>query len=325
MPAAIGCNGDVMREKTLPTRRALVVERSKVDRRVIGSLLEDEVGMEVEFARDGASALARLAAEAPDLVVTELEIPEMDGLELIRAVKSRHPLVPVVIVTSQGSEELAVRALRNGAASYVAKRSVSQDLVETVEGVLAAALQERNRFRLLKTMSDCESSFVLGNDRSLFGPLVAYLQEQVGMLGLCNGSELTRLGVALEEALSNAAEHGNLELDSTLRENDREAYDALTRERLGSTPYRERRVHVRAKLTRSQAMFEVRDEGRGFDPESLPDPTDPQNLLRPCGRGVMLMRTFMDEVRFSYGGRQVTLIKRKSDSEIPDPAAGDEA
>lgn len=308
-----------MSETTRATRRAVVVERSEADRRIIGALLEEKVGMEVEFAPDAASALEQLDAELPDLVLTELELPEMDGLDLIREVKARHPRLPVVIVTSQGNEEMAVRALHLGAASYVSKRSLSEELVEAVEGVLAVALQERNRFRLLEAMTTCESKFVLGNDRSLFAPLVSYLQEQVAILGLCNGSELTRLGVALEEALSNAAEHGNLELDSVLREDDREAYDAMMHERLRTPLFRDRRVHVRARLSRDEAVFEVRDEGAGFDPDMLPDPTDPRNLLRPSGRGVMLMRTFMDDVRFSRGGREVVMVKRRSTEEGVDP------
>jgi len=55
----------------------------------------------------------------------------------------------------------------------------------------------------------------------------------------------------------------------------------------------------------------VRDEGPGFDPASLPDPTDPANLDRPCGRGMLLMRTFMDNVIYNDRGNEVTLFKER--------------
>jgi len=58
--------------------------------------------------------------------------------------------------------------------------------------------------------------------------------------------------------------------------------------------------------------FIVRDEGPGFDPSALPDPTDPENLLKPCGRGVMLIRTFMDQVNFSAKGNEITMVKRRA-------------
>lgn len=76
-------------------------------------------------------------------------------------------------------------------------------------------------------------------------------------------------------------------------------------------PYRDRRVHVTARFDSDEAVFVIRDEGSGFDPAKLPDPTDPENLIRPFGRGVMLMRTFMDEVSFNSRGNEITLIKRK--------------
>ncbi len=57
----------------------------------------------------------------------------------------------------------------------------------------------------------------------------------------------------------------------------------------------------------------IRDQGRGFDPNSLPDPTDPANLEKAAGRGVLLMRSFMDEVSYNDRGNSVTLVKRRSD------------
>jgi anti-sigma regulatory factor (Ser/Thr protein kinase) len=119
-----------------------------------------------------------------------------------------------------------------------------------------------------------------------------------------------RVGVALEEALVNALFHGNLEVDSELREQDNEAYHAVAEERRGQSPYRNRKIFVDAHLSREKAVFVIRDEGPGFDPESLPDPTDPANLERVSGRGVFLMKTFMDELRFNPSGNQVTLTKR---------------
>ena len=56
----------------------------------------------------------------------------------------------------------------------------------------------------------------------------------------------------------------------------------------------------------------IRDEGPGFDPDGLPDPTDPENLTKASGRGVLLIRTFMDEVRFNDTGNEITMIKRCS-------------
>jgi anti-sigma regulatory factor (Ser/Thr protein kinase) len=82
-------------------------------------------------------------------------------------------------------------------------------------------------------------------------------------------------------------------------------------QRRQSSPYLDRRIHVQAKLSRESILFVIRDEGPGFDPRRLPDPTDPANLETVSGRGVFLMRTFMDEVIYNATGNEVTLIKRR--------------
>jgi anti-sigma regulatory factor (Ser/Thr protein kinase) len=79
------------------------------------------------------------------------------------------------------------------------------------------------------------------------------------------------------------------------------------------TPYAERRVQVTARIDPEEALFVVRDEGNGFNPDDLPDPTNAENLLKPSGRGVMLIRTFMDEVSFNDKGNEITMIKRHAD------------
>ena len=97
-------------------------------------------------------------------------------------------------------------------------------------------------------------------------------------------TERIRVGIALNEALLNAIQHGNLELNSDLRQEDEQVFRDLGEERRRQPPYRDRRVHVRATLSRSEAVYVVEDEGPGFDPATVPDPTDPANLERIGGR-----------------------------------------
>lgn len=291
----------------MPT--VLVVEDSPVDRRLVEELLAPLPGLTVQFAAHTAEAELLLAQQPPDLVLTDLMMPEMAGLELLTTVRSRFPGVPVILITSMGSEELAVEALRRGAASYVPKRRLTRDLLSTVESVLATVAHQRMQGRLRECLARSEFAFVLHNDSTLFHPLIEFVQAAVGQMGLCDEADQTRLGVALEEALANALYHGNLEVSSQLREENDAAYHTLVAERRQQPPYRDRRIAVEVSLTRRQAVFTIRDEGRGFDPSTLPDPTDPSNLEKVSGRGVLLMRSFMDEVRYNDLGNVVTLVK----------------
>ena len=109
----------------------------------------------------------------------------------------------------------------------------------------------------------------------------------------------------------NAIDHGNLELSSELREDGSgDSYRQIGDERIALEPYASRRVTLRALLTEDEIRYVITDEGRGFDPSTLPDPRDPENLLRPHGRGMMLIQNFMDSVSHNENGTEITMIKR---------------
>ncbi len=98
--------------------------------------------------------------------------------------------------------------------------------------------------------------------------------------------------LATEEALVNAIKHGN-------------HYDA------------DKRVRIRCRVSPALVRIEVADEGPGFDLSQVPDPRDPCQLESPCGRGIMLMRSFMSRVQFNKLGNQVILEKERAGSRQP--------
>ncbi|MBP87124.1 MAG: hypothetical protein CMJ64_10470 [Planctomycetaceae bacterium] len=293
----------------------LVVDDSPIDRRVVGGLLNKAPTLEVVYAADGEEALQVLRDSKPNLVVTDLIMPNMDGLELVAASVAEFPLVPVILMTGKGSEQIAVDALKAGASSYVPKSFLQDLLVDTVENLLAMAYEEQTQVRLLDCMVGC--TFVIENDASMIPPMINYAKRFIRQSALCDETGGIRTCVALEEALNNALYHGNLELDSELRESDRPKYRALVEERRQADPYQSRRIYVTIRVAEDHGAFVISDEGPGFDPRTLPDPTDPANLERPSGHGLLLMRTFMDEVIYNDAGNQVTLIKRRNGSENP--------
>lgn len=290
----------------------LVVDDSAVERRVVGGLLSTNPDWTVEFAGDGAEALERCRLHEPDLVLTDFNMPSMDGLQLLNRLRQQHSNVPVILATGDGSEELAVTALQQGAASYVPKTLLARDLNRVVDTVLTASRDRRRADAVLTSLVQQRMRFSFPTDRRLVGSAVNTLQDYASRFGIFTDRERTRVGVALEEALLNAVIHGNLEVSSKLRDADDGSYERLIALRVAKKPYCDRRVLVKADFTPNEARFVIRDQGRGFDVSKLPDPTDPENMARAHGRGVLLIRTFMDEVTYNSKGNQVTMVKRKN-------------
>lgn len=288
----------------------LIVDDDEIQRRLAGHLLRGLKDLEISYAEDGAKAIESIARATPDLVLTDLNMPGMSGLQLVEQLHLDRPTLPIILMTASGSEQVAVAALHAGASSYVPKSDLRQTLPDTVRKLLQVVQSHRQRSQLLKYLKHGETYFVLDNDPDLVPPLLGYLQDNIDRLGFADPSLRMDVGMAMMEALSNAMYHGNLEVSSDLRQDGQEAYDAKIQERRGEDPYRSRKVHLTARESREGVTYIIRDEGPGFDWRKLPDPTLPENMEKLCGRGLLMMRTFMDSVEYNDAGNQVTLTKR---------------
>lgn len=288
----------------------LVVDDSLVERRIVGAMLTRNIpDLTVTYAPDGVQALEEIKKASFDAVLTDFQMPNLDGLGLLEQMTQSCPGVPVVVITGCGNESTAVRALQAGAASYLNKQDLDTLLVDTIQNVLALSQTRLNRRRLISSLTSQSAQFVLENDVMLVTPLITWLQDQMITMRLADDSQVLRVGVALHESLTNAIYHGNLELDSQLRQEDETVFYELAEHRRHQEPYAERRVHVQVTATREVVRYQIRDEGPGFDVNRVADPTDTEHLMRIGGRGLLLIRSFMDEVTHNAKGNEITLVK----------------
>jgi len=295
--------------------KILVVDDSAVARHAITRILSQDQQLSVGSVVDGQAALEDIANGEPDVVITDLVMPKMNGFELVAELRRTYPHIPAILVTSEGSEDIAAQALREGASSYVPKEALEQDLLSTVHRILALSKVKRTRLALLSKMTTADLNFVLDNDPEWIPPLIEYLQECMRQMCYICPADLIRISVALEEALANALYHGNLEVSSDLRNQPGSAFYKLAAQRRLEEPYRDRKIRAKVSLNSDSAKFVIRDEGPGFDHKGLPDPTDSTNLDKLSGRGVMLMMTFLDDVSYNENGNEVTLIKNCDNDE----------
>ncbi|HVJ67267.1 MAG TPA: ATP-binding protein [Caulifigura sp.] len=149
------------------------------------------------------------------------------------------------------------------------------------------------------------------NDRQKVTRVVTRLLSAAEAFEWMSGESRLYAGVALEEALLNAVIHGNLEVSSTLREADDDAFERLIALRQADPRYNARLVTVEMAADREQIAWCIRDEGPGFNVARLPDPRSAERLGLQSGRGVLMMRSFMDEVAYNPRGNEVTMVKRR--------------
>lgn len=297
--------------------RLLVAEDSRTQAAEMQILLE-EAGHEVQLKRDGNAALAALKETPPDILLTDMHMPGKTGLELTEFVRETLPDIPVVLVTADGNEELAVEALRKGASNYIPKRMMERELIPTIDGIAEMLNARRQRQNVIDSLTHSEATYTFGNDREFVTSLMAHLEAELKEYRYDDETGIFRTVTALKEALVNAIDHGNLELDSDLREQgDGTQFYELGRVRQTQEPYCSRKVALTCRVSPQKLTYIIQDEGPGFDPSTLPDPDDPESILRSHGRGLLLIRSFMDDVEFNESGNQITLVRNR-----PAPPSG---
>ena len=265
-------------------RRILLADDEPLVRDLLVRFLRQQ-GHEVVVARDGREALESFKAQPADLVLSDVRMPRLDGLQLLHAIKDINPRVPVVLISGYGDVETVVNALKSGAENFLAKPLDMAVLGKVIDQALSLTSPQAPLGRNLRRLRQWTSMEVASQPEYICE--VLYLIAQSGVaVGFAEHDLDANLKLALVEAVTNAMEHGN-RWDPGLV------------------------VKVSVEATPEELSVTVEDQGQGFKINSLADPTRGDQLMNERGRGVFLMQVIMDEVVFNPQGNRVCLRKHR--------------
>ncbi len=277
---------------------------------VIAEFLELK-GHAVETASNGKSGLDMVLGHNDfDLVFSDIGMPEMDGLALLEKIRSNEIDTPVILISGQGDVSNTIRALQLGALDFIVKPVYLKSVEEALDKIETVMAAERENKAAVELISEQKVVMSFASDlnkiRNVISYFNRYTQDLCGVFDL----EANKLAICLQECLTNAIIHGNFKVESRLKEEDWSAFDQLIRERQADAELGGKKVFITQHQTPQALTFEVRDEGEGFDPAILPDPTHPESWLKLSGRGILFIRSYIDEVTWNDVGNSITMVKR---------------
>ena len=273
-------------------------------------------GIKVHAFSEGGPALAMLedpASPPVDMVISDINMDGMDGFDVILRVKDIQSSMPVVLMTGQASLEYAVRAMRMGAANLFQKPLALKELVKSVFRLV----EMHREFRLaqdgLKGLVAETRHFCFRCDELDIGSMVRHLTDRLVPMGFASPSNVDVISMAFHEALVNALEHGNLELDSSMKGDlfsETDPYTALRKQRLADEHFASRTVDVFMNSRPESFEVTITDQGPGFDTSRVAyAPED--SLHKLTGRGLAMIQMVIDEVSFNESGNQIRLVLKK--------------
>jgi DNA-binding response OmpR family regulator len=253
----------------------------------------------IEDEYDGLNALSLLQAKSFDLVITDVRMPGLDGLELLRKIRELRPGTRVLVMTAEGTPATVIRSLRDQAFGYFTKPFSLNGAAETV-GLALSARAPHGDIEVLSAIPQW-ISLNLRCKLEIADRITPFLRELSTDLSI---QEREDVGIAFRELLMNAIEHG-----------------------AGNDP--SKTVRLDYMRTAKSIIYKVVDPGEGFSLSNLPhaavsnDPNAPykhfevrQRLgLRPGGFGILLTKSLADELIYNEKGNEVLLVKYLSSSE----------
>lgn len=264
-------------------------------------------GFSIIAASDPSAALATIDLAAPDIVITDLFLPEGAGIALTKELKSRHEPCPVIVMAKDAPEPAVVHALRAGAVDYLHKPVAEEELAHALQRA-----RHRMPGDLAETPGIRRSEYRLtmdSNPSNIPGVISWLIKTTASTL-----PEIQRLHLrgSLQELLFNAVEHGNLEIfyqekQKALAE---DRYEELVKRRLSQSRLKGRLVtiHVLYEKDAKSLTYRIADEGNGFKWRSmLHRSQDACSSEDASGRGIFLTRSFFPSLTYNDRGNEVTI------------------
>lgn len=270
-----------------------------------------KAGLEPIEAENGKRAIELYRLMRPSVVLSDIMMPEMDGLTLLKEIKKIDKQAAVILMTGYGSEEVLIESLRGGAANYFKKPFNFQEVTEAIKHILKYRAEIDSAQYYSPFITEEKKNFVFTTEEANIFPIIN--QITINLARLVPTAEILNLKIGMEEILKNSIEHGNLNISAEEKNQaiEQGEFGKLIDSRLKQNSNSRKRIYITAKLDRESFSVTIRDQGKGFDWKSLPQPTA-ESLLSFSGRGILLTRIYFDEVLYNGVGNEVTLVKRVS-------------
>lgn len=288
--------------------KILIVEDDFGSREYLYNLIRLE-GYDVEKAMDGEEGIKVYKEYHPDLVISDIQMPKMDGLEMLSKLRKEKSDAIFIITTAFGSEDYAIEALRLGANNYLKKPIDKKSLIGLVKKyqtiVDSRKLAKKAEGRVIEKELKIEFNTHFEHIPSIVNQLISEISIPI------DDSDKTNIELGLDELITNSVEHGNLEIsyDEKVAALDTNTMAELYKSRMEDPELMNRKIIVEYRQRNDYSEWLITDEGKGFDWESIPDPTQGAQLMELNGRGIFITNFLFDEMEYIGKGNQVRIRK----------------
>lgn len=264
------------------TGNILVIDDDESILRLLSKFLKSE-GHKVVTFTNGNSALEFFKNEKFDLVITDMYMPDLDGLDIIRNIKDIDQNTPIIVLTAAGSITNVVQSLKLGAFNYMAKPVNINEVREIIQKAFLTSATNRQQKNFYAFLQSAVSVFKIKSAVEHLEEISYYLNNMLVFYGFSSNWQIQ---LAFTEAFTNAVCHGN-----------------------NSSP--DKFVLCEIAFSKDEVKISIEDEGAGFKVPDLETYKLNDDIYAGSGRGIFLINSYMDSVEFNEKGNKITMTKKR--------------
>lgn len=262
--------------------KILVIDDEEKIRKLLSIHLESE-GYRVDTCANGREAMERLSVDPSyNCILTDLEMPEMNGMELLEECKTLFPTLPVLIVTGRATVDQAIESLKLGAAGLIEKPFDPEKIKKTVREVLSLR-SKSDRKKVSLPYLERKWTFEIPSDLTIISAIVDILIHGMREMDLIAPGKEVETRELFLAALGNAVSHGNKNNPN-------------------------KNIFINASATNKHILTSIQDEGEGFFPDDHIDETDLNAKIWNHSKGLHKIYKLAKKVVFNAKGNQIIFI-----------------
>lgn len=287
--------------------KVLIVEDDLASQKYMEFVVKKE-GYEFCTASNGTEGYELYKSFGPDMILSDINMAEMNGLEMLQKIREHDRRVFVVMMTAFNSENYVIDSIKLGANNYL-KKPIKRDSLVSI--LRTAEMDMKRRNQIVEAHSDVVEdhlSFKFDTKVHLVPAMVDFLTKEIA--SYYDTEVWLDLKVGLSELLMNAVEHGNLEISyeektKALQKNE---LHQLYEERMHDERLSSRKILISYDMTKECCEWTVEDEGPGFNYSEYQD-IQADQLEDLHGRGILICQKYFDDVEYIGRGNKVKVRK----------------
>ncbi len=291
----------------------LVADDNEIKSEYVSKILKEE-GHSIFVAEHSDQVFTILEKNEISMIIMSVELPGLSSKDFLEEIFKSDFSLPLIVMGDELQIEVIEMFLKEGAQNFLLKPINKETLLRAAKQSFEFLAMQKDFIEIVKSINKEHISFEIRTKDLNTKALIQILTRNLIPFGICLNENIQRqIRIAVDEAITNAIDYGNLELAEfsrdTMTSEGISEFAAEKNKRLKDPRFCNRLIKIDYQFRDKYVQYEITNEGKGFNVNKTITKVKKQGIFRMHGKGLILIKSFMDDVSWSHKGRTIRMKK----------------